>query len=277
MASFLLLLIAGLPCQAQSRTRLPDSIPGSVENTPPPVDSATVLVDSLRAAASSDTVRVAGLDVNRPETAKTLHDSVTFRTVPDSVMTRLKKDRDFAYANDPAYWTREKENKEENRFFHFLELQLNSRGFKYFIYLLLAAILFYALYKIIAENNLRFFYQRGAKGTSPHEQGLSLEAEDLDEGLKQAMVAQDHRLAVRYLYLKTLRLLDTKEWIRYHAQATNQEYITQLSGLPQGETFRFLTRAYERVWYGDFAINEQQFTSLLQYFQDFYKSIHERN
>lgn len=276
IAFFLLLLITGLPCPAQSRKRLPDSIPGSMENTPPPIDSATVLVDSSHVTAS-DTMHVAGLNIDRPETTKTHHDSVTFRTVPDSVITRLKKDKDFAYANDPAYWTREKENKGENRFFNFLERLLGSNGFKYFIYGLLAAILFYALYKIIAENNLRFFYRQGAKSAASPGEGLSLEEEDLDEGLKRALVAQDHRLAVRYLYLKTLRLLDEKQWIRYHAQATNQEYISQLSGLPQGETFRFLTGAYERVWYGDFAINERQFTSLMQYFQDFYKSIHAKS
>jgi hypothetical protein len=266
----LLLLIAGLSCPAQNRTRLPDSIPGSVENTPPIVDTA---------ATTIDTVRVAGTETGRQEdktTTTNLNDSSTFRTVPDSVITRLKKDRDFAYASDPAYWTPKKEDKEEPRFLRFLEQQLSSRGFKYFIYLLLAGILFYALYKIIAENNLRLFYRTGAKGTTDNGQGPGLAEEDLDEGLTKAMAAQDHRLATRYLYLKALRLLDAKGLIRYHPQATNQEYISQLNMLPQGEAFRFLTGAYERAWYGDFAINERQFESLLRYFQDFYKSIPSR-
>jgi len=32
-------------------------------------------------------------------------------------------------------------------------------------------------------------------------------------------------------------------------------------------------RAYERVWYGKFPLNDQQFDRLLQYFRDFHTSI----
>jgi len=274
VALLLLLLLSGQSCPAQSRKRLPDSIPGSVENTPPPVvDTAAVPADSFRTSASSDTESSGSLDTGHSENTTAQHDSVVFRTVPDSVIERLKKDKDFAYANDPAYWTPENENRKQNHSFDFLEKFLNSQGFKYFVYLLLAAILFYALYKIIAENNLQFFYKAGAKAANLAGETISMQEEDLEEGLKQAMGIPDHRLAVRYLYLKALRHLDAKELIRYHAQATNQEYISQLGGLPQQEPFRLLTRAYERVWYGDFAISGQQFTLLQTYFKDFDRSL----
>lgn len=266
----LLLLISSQSCPAQSRKRLPDSIPGSVENTPPPVvDTAVTLADSFHVSASSDAAGHDSSDTSRSENSPVQHDSVVFRAVPDSVFRRLKNDKDFAYANDPAYWTPEKDNKQENHSFRFLENFLNSQGFKYFVYFLLAAILFYALYRIIAENDLRFFYKAGAKAVNPAGEAISMKEEDLEEGLQRAMGIPDHRLAVRYLYLKALRRLDAKELIRYHAQSTNQEYISQLGGLPQQEPFRLLTRVYERVWYGDFAINGQQFTSLQTYFKDF--------
>lgn len=255
------LLTASLSCPAQQRTRLPDSIPGSVENTSPVIDTTAAVGDSA----------VVGLpDTGRHEDTATLREPATFRQVPDSVISRLKKEREFAYANDPAYWTKERKDNGDSPFL--LKL-LNSRWFQYSIYFLLAAILLYALYKIISENNLRIFYRKGTVTTDQQQQDGSLEEEDLDEGLARAMMAEDHRLAVHYLYLKTLRLLNTAGLIRYHVQVTNQEYISQLSLLPQGEAFRFLTGAYERVWYGDFAINRQQFEGLLQSFRDFYKSI----
>src|SRR5258708_2679294 len=54
---------------------------------------------------------------------------------------------------------------------------------------------------------------------------------------------------------------------------TDEEYARQLDKLPQGESFRWLMAAYERVWYGKFALNDQQFSRLFQYFQDFHTSI----
>lgn len=221
------------------------------------------LPDSIPSSQGADTSRQEDTTVSKREPA-------TFRRVPDSVILRLKKDRDFAYANDPAYWAKAKENPKKSPF---LDHLFSSRWFEYSIYFLLAAILVYALYKIISENNLRFFYRKGATSGTDDRHDLTLEEEDPDEGLTRAMTAGDHRLAVRYLYLKTLRLLDAKELIQFHPQATNQEYVNQLRPLPQGEAFCSLTGAYERVWYGDFAITGRQFERLLQSFQDFYKSI----
>ncbi|HTI12133.1 MAG TPA: DUF4129 domain-containing protein [Puia sp.] len=255
------LLTASLCCPAQQRTRLPDSIPGSAENTSPVIDSTSAAGDSA----------VVGLpDSGRHEDKTTRHEPASFRRIPDSVITRLKKEKDFAYANDPAYWTRDKKDNGDSPF---LQRLLSSRWFQYSIYLLLAAILLYAFYKIISENNLRIFYRKGTLATAQQQGDGSLEEEDLDEGLTRAMTAEDHRLAVHYLFLKTLRLLDTAGLIRYHAQVTNEEYISQMSQLPQGAAFRYLTGAYERVWYGDFAITRHQFDGLLQSFRDFYKSI----
>ena len=78
-------------------------------------------------------------------------------------------------------------------------------------------------------------------------------------------------MAVRYLFLKTLRLLNERELIKYHIQATNREYVRQLSGSALGDPFRFLTGAYEKVWYGEFSLSEGQFEKLYPYFTDFYK------
>jgi len=233
-----------------------------MENTPEITDTV---------ATVRDTESATGTDAGRQEDTPTLHEPATFRAVPDSAMTRWKKDRDFAYANDPAWWTPQKEE-EDNRFLRFLGRMLSSRGFQYFVYLFLAAVLIYALYRIIAENNLRLFYRNTSK-PGDRRQEVSLEEEDLDKGLEEATARGDHRLATRYLYLKALRLLDAKKLIRYHPQATNQEYINQTRALPQAEPFRFLTGAYERIWYGEFAINAAQFEWLLRSFQDFYKSI----
>ena len=78
---------------------------------------------------------------------------------------------------------------------------------------------------------------------------------------------------MRYLYLKTLRMLETRQLIRWHIQATDEEYARQMDTTPQGESFRRVMGAYERVWYGKFSLSDQQFARLFQYFQDFQISI----
>jgi len=80
-------------------------------------------------------------------------------------------------------------------------------------------------------------------------------------------------MAVRWLYLKALRLLNEQALIKYHIQATNRDYMQQLSGVALGGPFRWLTVTYERVWYGEFPVSDAQFDTLYPYFQDFYKSI----
>ena len=112
-----------------------------------------------------------------------------------------------------------------------------------------------------------------AKAIAAPEEVASPLEEDLDQELQKALAAKDHRLSVRYLYLKTLRLLNGRELIKYHIQATNREYVRQLSGSALGDPFRFLTGAYERVWYGEFSLNDGQFEKLYPYFLNFNKSI----
>jgi hypothetical protein len=266
VTAVLFFLSISLSAPAQKKNRLPDSIPGSMENT-------TVITDT--SVAGSDTVTVAGTDTtdtSNQEDTLIRREPATLRAVPDSITTRWKKDRDFAYANDPAYWTRQKEQEEAPGILRSLGKLLSSNGFRYFIYFLMAAILIYAVYRIIAENNLRLFYRKTARSDEKGQEA-GPEEEDLDKGLEQALSAGDHRLATRYLYLKALRLLAAKELIRYHPQATNQEYIGQMKELPQGPPFRLLTAAYERVWYGEFTINTTQFEWLMTSFQNFYQSI----
>ena len=98
-----------------------------------------------------------------------------------------------------------------------------------------------------------------------------MEDDNLDEKIKKAIADKDHRKAVRYLYFKTLRQLDQRGWIRYHAQATNYDYITQISSYPVAGDFKFLTQVYDYVWYGGFELTEEQFGIVHSNFQKIYK------
>ncbi len=264
-------LIVAISCAAQSGGGLPDSINTSEEKLPPPSADTVTNAPPDSAAAGAGAADSAARDVLIPST-----DTVVFRAVPDSAIVRYQGDRDFAYANDSAYWKIIHPGAPKgDGLLEFLIKLFSSKGFRYFLYMLLAAVLLYALYKITKENKLHLFYRRGPrKGGAPGtEEGANLLEEDLDKKIAEALRAGDHRLGTRYLFLKTLRLLDERELIHYQAKATNHEYILQMSPHRQARDFQFLAGAYEHVWYGDFPLNEQQFDRLLHYFQDFYKTI----
>jgi Domain of unknown function (DUF4129) len=219
--------------------------------------------DTLPGDAKVDTSAVA--DKDAPESHA---EPVVLRTVADSTVAGWKSDKAFDYANDPAYW-----QWHEPRASSEPDL-ITSRGFEDFILILMGCILLYAIIRIIVANRLQLFY-RPPRPSMPVKAGeeAGLAEDDLDGRLTHFMQIKDYRQAVRYLYLKSLRLLNDQGLIRYHQEATNQEYWRQLSATPQGGPFRDLVMIYEKVWYGEFPLGDTLFTRLHQYFEDFYKSV----
>jgi uncharacterized protein DUF4129 len=250
-----LFLLIGSSCLAQVNERPKDTI--SVAGNTSGVDSSAI-------SAAADT---GSSETTAPP---------AMRAIPDSVIGGYKKEKDFAYANDPAFWQKKKEKSGSNGFLHFLQSLFLGKWFQYFIYILLGGVLVYALIRIVSENNLRLFDRSSRKTLAGMDGVTELPEEDLEERLRQAMQDKDYRLGVRYLFLKTLRVLNEQGMILYHMQATNQEYINQLSGHSQAGPFKFLAKAYDHVWYGGFSINEQQFGRLSGHFQDFFRSITEK-
>jgi hypothetical protein len=199
-------------------------------------------------------------------------DSVVFRAVPDSDYAAYRKDPEFAYAYDPAYWRRQRQQDESSSW---IERALGSAFWKYFIYTLFLGLLAFGLYRIIADNGLYLFYRSPKKvaAGSAGEDDPDIADEDLEARIQDAIKAGNLRLATRFLFIKTLRLMDAQDLIRYQAKATNEDYIRQLGAQEVADRFRYLARAYEHVWYGGFALSQPQYDRLNQYFQDFYNTI----
>jgi hypothetical protein len=220
--------------------------------------------DTLTADAKVDTAAVADKD-----TSESHAEPVVLRTVADSTVAGWKKDKAFEYANDPAYWQWQEQPSSSSG-----PNLITSRGFEYFILILMGCILLYAIIRIIVANRLQLFY-RPPRPSMPVKAGEEegLVEDDLEGRLTHFMQIKDYRQTVRYLYLKTLRLLNDRGLIRYHQEATNQEYWRQLSATPQGGPFGDLVLIYEKVWYGEFPLGDALFTRLHQYFEDFYKSV----
>lgn len=61
----------------------------------------------------------------------------------------------------------------------------------------------------------------------------------------------DYRMAVRYLYLSALLILDERDLIAYDRTRTNREYLRTISHRPElASALREVVDVFDRVWYG---------------------------
>lgn len=228
-------------------------------------DSTETYVDSAVNSITEETYQ------NR---ARKFSDEAIFRSVPDSTVARMKKEKEFAYANDAAYWIKEKKKVYRRSFWDYVFEFFASDTIRVIFYILLTAFIIFVLYRIIVVNDLFIFYSSKKNKKVFEETGLTeLDPEVIDQKIQEAINQKKYNAAVRFLYLKTLYILDDKRAIQFHAQATNNEYLSQMSKHKMNQEFRFLTQVYEYVWYGKFELSEQQFSLVHHNFKNFQAGI----
>jgi hypothetical protein len=231
---------------------------------------------------------------DQPETkiGTTLPPPPEYRAVPDSTVRRFKNEKDFEYANDPAYWNieqeqalkrkreqeqREQELKAERQeykkgFWDYFNNVFSSNAIRIITYIALSMFFLFVIYRIMVVNKLFLFYHSKKAKVSDGGEVVDIEKDNLDEKIRKAAQAGDHRQAVRFMYLKTLQLLNDRQWIKYHVDATNYEYVIQMSKHKLGNDFSFLTRIYDYVWYGEFALTNEQYDIVSNNFSHFYNA-----
>ena len=190
------------------------------------------------------------------------------RAVPDSIAERMKKEKDFLYANDPAYWQKEKP-RDDSALVNFLERIARSPVLKWVLYSFLALVIIFAIYQVMVVNDFFIFSRPGKKKMSGSGSDELIMDDDLEQKIREAISQGHYRNATRLLYLKTLQELNEKGFIRLHAKLTNREYVSQMDKHKHGSEFRKLTRIYEFVWYGEFQPSEYQFEIIQNNFNNF--------
>lgn len=198
---------------------------------------------------------------------------VIFRSVPDTTVARMQREKEFAYANDPEYWVKEKQVRKK-AFWDYLFDFFASDTVRVIFYILIGALILFVLYRIIVVNDL-FIFNSSRKNALQSQEAIvsKMDPTYIDNQIRDAIEQKQFNVAIRYLYLKTLYVLNDKKHIEFHAEATNTEYLNQMSHHKRFADFRFLTKVYEYVWYGKFDINEQQFLLVQNHFKNFQAAI----
>jgi len=84
--------------------------------------------------------------------------------------------------------------------------------------------------------------------------------EDLQMLIQKAIEQKNYRLAVRYYYLQLLQRLSDKQLIDWQQQKTNEDYISEIELNPLKEKFKWSTYLYDFIWYGNFDIDQAEFS-----------------
>jgi Domain of unknown function (DUF4129) len=94
-------------------------------------------------------------------------------------------------------------------------------------------------------------------GDIPVEEDVTkMEFEDL---LQTAIDAGKFRVAVRLLYLRTLRQLSDERLITWRKEKTNHEYLRELKDRNLRPGFSDVTLIFEYIWYGEIPVNKDDF------------------
>jgi len=151
---------------------------------------------------------------------------------------------------------------------------LNSFPVKIFFWLIAIFFIGFILYKLFFKGGL--FTKGNIKNDNEpavEEPEKLSEYSAYNELIHAAELKNDFNLAIRYLYLQSLKKLSDNELILFSPDKTNQLYVQELSGQSYQFEFASLTLNYEYVWYGKFAINLTRYQKLKEEFILFNKKI----
>ncbi len=151
---------------------------------------------------------------------------------------------------------------------------MDMKLLEYCIYGLFAVIIVYLIIKYMLNSPVNtIFNKEDRKINQLNFTEEHIEKVDFDSLITKAVDAADYRVAVRYLYLKSLQLLSNHQIIEWHFDKTNAEYQAEIKDAATKEYFRKVSYIYDYVWYGEFSINESDYEKTAYNFNKLNQSV----
>lgn len=151
---------------------------------------------------------------------------------------------------------------------------LNSLPFRIFFWILAVIFISFISYKVLFKNGI--FGRKKNKILSEATEESLEELQNVskyDALISDAEAKPDFNLAIRYLFLKTLKSLSDKGFVAFTIEKTNQEYLKEMQHNPRFNEFENLIHNYEYVWYGKHFIDENKYQHVKESFYLFNKKI----
>ena len=154
-----------------------------------------------------------------------------------------------------------------------------ASGFLYFIfrivpYIMLGVLIYLLIRFFLKVNSNNLIGKNQEKGQIVFsEEEQIIKNEDINTLINEAIKQKNYRLAIRYYYLLSLKILSENNKIEWQLQKTNEDYIKEISKDSLSADFKNVTKIYDYVWYGEFGIDQLKFEKLKSTFETVNKSI----
>lgn len=211
-------------------------------------------------------------------------DSLLLRQLPDSVIQALKKDKDFWYADSvfknqqrqgTMYAPQQNDSGRNRRIEYRRESDDKEKTGNPFLQTLLWIVIiggFVAFLIIFLSNsNVSLFRKKDRRidDDSAVEETEDIFAINYQKEIDKAAAAGNYRVAIRLMFLRTLKNMAERNIIRYQPDRTNLDYLMQLSSTTYYNDFFRITRHYEYSWYGHFEVNQESYQLIKKEFENF--------
>ena len=128
------------------------------------------------------------------------------------------------------------------------------------IYGILIGFALYILVKFLMGNQAASFFSRKSKSVAPiNIQEDHIQNIDLDAYITKALQEENYRLAIRYMYLKSLKLLSQNNLIEWNHEKTNSDYYNEIENGELKSSFNKISYWYDHIWYGEFTLDKSGF------------------
>jgi len=153
----------------------------------------------------------------------------------------------------------------------------SAPSFSFLPYIIMAVavgLLIFVIIKMTGMNIANIFNRDPKDIAIPYTESLeNIHQITFDEEIEKALGQRNYRLAIRLLYLSTLKQLNDAHFIQWQVDKTNSAYINELADAEKRQSFSILTRQFEYVWYGDFPVDGPSFQNINTLFHNFKKML----
>ena len=199
-------------------------------------------------------------------------------TLSADTIASWKNNKKFAYVKnlDSLLKLKDKENlslqQTQQTSASFLQELFSSGIIQFILWAIAAGIVLFILYRLFLSKGIfRRTVSLPAVEEMADEQVFE-NASDYDSLIQQSFKLEDYRMAVRYLFLKTLWQLEGKGMLERRADKTNYKYVQEIAEDKKND-FASLVLNYEYIWYGNLKISREQYGELEKRYGSFYNKI----
>jgi len=95
---------------------------------------------------------------------------------------------------------------------------------------------------------------------------------DLDRFIREAAEGKQYALAIRLYYLAIIKELSLNKTIQWKKDKTNKDYLREMRKTNLFQSFREVTRMFERIWYGQVDFSESDYQKVKPKFEALVKA-----